>query len=76
MSIGVSNATPANSREFAFTLINGDSPVYDPGTPFVSTSSISPTLGALKGIGNAMDFIKRFILRAYNLIRLLTSLLY
>ena len=76
MSIGVSNATPANSREFAFTLINGDSPVYDPGTPFVSTSSISPTLGALKGIGNAMDFIKRIILRAYNLIRLLASLLY
>ncbi len=65
--LAAGNITPAGSREFTFTIKNGEAPDYDASTPYIETKSFSPTVSAAKGITESLRIIKRLILRIMSL---------
>ncbi len=69
-----SNITPIGSREFTFTIMNGEAPEYDESNPYISTDATSPTRNTAKGVAESLRFIKRTILRIVKLMKKIIQL--
>ena len=72
--LGFINPTPAGSREFTFTIMNGEAPEYDESSPYISTDSPSPTHNTVKGVAESLRFIKRTIIRIVKLLEKIVQL--